>query len=98
LRLWTKVLRGQARRAGVLTNDFVLGLRDSGHMTPDLVQRLVDNLPPGLTELYFHPALEQDAIIRRHMPGYRHQDEFAALLQTKLPADVRLTTYSELSA
>jgi hopanoid biosynthesis associated protein HpnK len=98
LKLWTKLLRAQARRAGMLTNDSVLGLHDSGQMTPALVQRLVDSLPPGLTELYFHPAVEQDAIIRRHMPGYRHQDEFAALLQARLPADVRLTTYSELLA
>jgi len=95
---WTNVLRTQARRAGMLTNDRVLGLHDSGRMTPDLVQRLVDTLPTGLTELYFHPAVAQDDIILRHMPNYRHQEEFAALLQTRLPADVRLTSYSALLA
>jgi hopanoid biosynthesis associated protein HpnK len=98
LQAWTRLLRAQARRAGVLTNDTVLGLHDSGHMTPDLVQRLVNDLPPGVTELYFHPAIAQDEIILRHMPGYRHMDELAALLQTRLPDNVRLTTYSALQA
>ena len=96
LRAWTNVLRLQARRAGVLTNDWVMGLHDSGRMTPALVQSLVDGLPPGLTELYFHPAVSQDDIIRRHMPAYRHQNELAALLLTRLPADVQLTTYSDV--
>jgi hypothetical protein len=67
-------------------------------MTPALVQDLVNHLPEGLTELYFHPATAQDDILRRHMPAYRHQDEFAALLHTRLPADVRLTSYSALAA
>lgn len=96
LRAWTKLFRAQARRAGMLANDQVLGLHDSGRMTPDLVQRLVDDLPPGLTELYFHPAVAQDEIILRNMPDYLHQDELAALLRTRVPDDVLLTTYSTL--
>jgi hopanoid biosynthesis associated protein HpnK len=96
LQAWTRVLRHQARNAGMLTNDQVAGLHDSGRMTPELVQALVDALPPGLTEMYFHPATEQDDIIRRHMPGYRHQDELAALLHMRIPEDVRLTQYSAI--
>lgn len=95
---WTRVLRAQAKCAGMLVNDSVLGLGASGHMTPALVQGLVERLPPGLTELYFHPATDQDAVLRRFMPAYEHRAEFEALLQTRLPADVRLTSYSELLA
>ena len=71
LRHWTALLRAQARRAGVRTNDWVMGLHDSGQMTPALVQSLVNDLPQGLTELYFHPAIAQDAIIpppHAHLP------------------------------
>jgi len=94
---WTRLFRSQARRAGMLTNDRVLGLGASGHMTPALVQRLVDRLPNGLTELYFHPATGQDNILRRHMPTYEHAAELLALLRTRVPPDVRLAAYSDLS-
>jgi hopanoid biosynthesis associated protein HpnK len=93
---WSQVLRRQARRAGLLTNDAILGLGASGHMTPALVQTLIDGLPPGVTELYFHPATGTDQILRRHMPAYEHQAEFSALLQAKIPPHVRLTSYTDL--
>jgi hopanoid biosynthesis associated protein HpnK len=98
LKAWTGVFRAQARGAGMVTNDSILGLHDSGQMTPALVQDLVNDLPEGVTELYFHPATAQDDILRRHMPAYRHHEEFAALLHTRLPEDVRLTNYSALAA
>jgi hopanoid biosynthesis associated protein HpnK len=94
---WSRLFRWQAHRAGMLTNDRVLGLGASGHMIPALVQRLVDTLPNGLTELYFHPATGQDDILRRHMPTYEHTAEFQALLTTQVPAEVRLAAYSDLS-
>jgi hopanoid biosynthesis associated protein HpnK len=94
---WTRLFRAQAHRAGMLMNDRVLGLGSSGHMTPALVQRLVDTLPDGLTELYFHPATGQDDILRRHMPTYEHTAEYQALLTTRIPDDVRLAAYSDLS-
>jgi hopanoid biosynthesis associated protein HpnK len=93
---WSRVLRWQARRAGMLTNDAMFGLGASGHMTPALVQSMVDRLPRGVTELYFHPATGEDAILRRHMPTYEHEAEFNALLRVRVPVDVRLAAYSEL--
>ena len=93
---WTKLLRNQARRAGLLTNDRVLGLDQTGQMKPAIVQRLVDTLPPGLTEMYFHPATETDAILRRTMANYDHAAELQSLLQTKLPDSVALTSYTDL--
>jgi hypothetical protein len=93
---WSQVLRRQARRAGMLTNDVMFGLGASGHMTPAVVQAMVDQLPRGITELYFHPATGEDAILRRHMPTYEHEAEFSALLRVRVPADVRLAAYSDL--
>ncbi len=81
---WTEVLRYQARRAGVATNNHCFGLAWSGHMTQDRVRALMDVLPKGLSEVYFHPATERDAVLRRLMPDYEHEAELEALLQRDL--------------
>jgi hopanoid biosynthesis associated protein HpnK len=94
---WSRLFRWQARRAGMRTNDFMLGLAASGHMGPALVQGLLDRLPAGVTEMYFHPAIGRDEILARHMPDYEHANEFAALMQSRIPADASLTTYSALA-
>lgn len=94
LRRWCEVLRGQARRAGMLTNDQVLGLGATGHMTPQVVRGLLADLPPGLTEMYFHPATHRDALLARLMPRYEHMAEFETLMTVALPPGVSLSCYS----
>lgn len=86
---WSRLLRWQARRAGLVTNDHVFGLAWSGHMTGEHVLPLLKHLPPGLSEIYFHPATEADATIRALMPDYEHAAELAAL---KDPAVVQALT------
>jgi len=77
---WTALLRRQARAAGMGVNDHCFGIAWSGHMTTERVRRLVSLLPEGDSEIYFHPAVAQDALLRRLMPDYEHAAEFAALL------------------
>ena len=96
---WTGLLRAQARRAGLLTNDHAFGLAWSGGMTEDRLLQLIPRLPPGLSEIYFHPAAGRDALLDRFMPDYDHEGEMAALLSPALPAALRAeriqpTTYS----
>jgi len=55
-------------------------------------------LPPGLTELYAHPATHRDPELIRLMPGYDHVAEFAALMAVAVPGGIELTTYSDLQA
>jgi hopanoid biosynthesis associated protein HpnK len=81
---WTNILRRQARAAGITTNDHCFGLAWSGHMTADRVKRLLPLLPHGTTEIYFHPATRPDPVLRRLMPDYEHEAEFAALLDPDL--------------
>jgi len=96
LRRWCAVLRRQARRAGMITNDQVLGLAATGHMTQPVLRDLLGRLPSGLTEMYFHPATRRDAVLARLMPTYEHVGEFAALLTTPVPRGIELTAYGAL--
>jgi hopanoid biosynthesis associated protein HpnK len=88
LRAWTRVLRGKLRRAGIAAPDHVFGLRDSGAMTEATVLRLLARMPPGDTELYFHPAARRDPLLDRLMPTYRHAAELDALLSPAVRAAV----------
>ena len=86
LRAWTRLLRQQARRAGLVTNDACFGLAWSGRMTSERVQALAAHLPEGLSEIYFHPATSHGTEIGRLMPDYRHRAEFEALCDPDLRA------------
>jgi len=86
---WTALLRRQARAAGLLTNDHCFGLAWSGHMTSARVRLLLDNLPDGNSEIYFHPATERDPLLTRLMPDYEHVEEFATLLDRGLRDQLR---------
>ena len=99
---WTQMLRRQARQAGLLTNDHAFGIAWSGGMTEDRLLRLVPALPPGLSEIYFHPAGRRDPLLDRLMPDYDHEGEMAALISPAVAAAVRdhrleTTTYGALS-
>jgi hopanoid biosynthesis associated protein HpnK len=45
---------------------------------------LIPRLKPGLTEIYSHPALAVDQALTEAAPGYRRQEEFAALVSPRL--------------
>ena len=75
---WTRVLRGQARRAGLTVPDAVFGLAWSGAMTRERLQGLLERLPPGVIEIYTHPAAGNQ--FAGHASGYRYADELAALI------------------
>jgi hopanoid biosynthesis associated protein HpnK len=83
---WTRLLRAQARRAGLRTNDHAFGIAWSGHMTEQRLLGLIPRLPPGLSEIYFHPAAGRDPLLDRLMPDYEHEAELATLLSPALHA------------
>ena len=86
---WCAVLRRQARRFGFATSDHVFGVRWSGRMTEARVLRLLDSLPSGESEIYFHPACERDELLCSLMPCYEHEAELSALLSPAVAARVR---------
>ncbi len=79
----------------------MFGLHWSGAMTPERLLGLVRHLPPGVSEIYTHPAtcggFEGDC------PGYAYAQELAALTSPEVIAAVRdsgarLTGFSGCSA
>ncbi len=98
---WTALLRAQARHAGLRTNDHCFGIAWSGQMDSDHLLRLIPALPPGVSEIYFHPATAQTDPMRRVMPNYRPEAELAALLDPLVAAALKqageLITYSDLT-
>jgi len=75
---WIRLLRARLRRAGIRSNDYVLGLRDSGALDEARVLALLACPPAGVGELYFHLATGPCPELARHAPGYRPEAELAA--------------------
>lgn len=82
------VMRSRLARAHVAANDFVFGLNDTGAMREDTVLRLLENLPDGVSEMYFHPATRRCPEIDRTMADYDHEGELAALLSERVRARI----------
>jgi chitin disaccharide deacetylase len=89
---WAAWLRTRARRAGLLTADAVFGLAWSGAMTTPRLAALIDRLPPGVVEIYCHPAVTDG--FAGAAPGYRYAEEFAALCDAACVAAVRRSGYA----
>lgn len=86
---WMALMKRRLSRAGLVYNDRLFGMTDSGAMTAGLVLRLLENLPAGVTEFCFHPSTGRCAEIDGTMPLYRHEEEFAALTSASLLEAVR---------
>ena len=93
------LLRRQARRAGLVMNDHAFGLAWSGAMTERKLLALIPRLPPGLSELYTHPAAADATAMPHAVPTYKYQEELAALLSPAVRAalaenGIATTSYS----
>ncbi len=88
---WARLLRAQARRAGMATPDAVFGLAWSGGMTRERMLALLHRLRGGVIEIYTHPATANT--FAGHAPGYRYTEELAALTDADCVAAVRRSPY-----
>lgn len=98
---WTAFLKRRLKYARIRSNQFVFGMNDSGRMDLDLVLRLIKNLPEGISEIYFHPAISRRPEIDRPDGKGNHRAEFEALtspaIQEALRASgVETITFSDL--
>ena len=82
---WTQFMKHRLREAHIACNDYLFGLSNSGGMTRDTVLGFIKQIPEGVSEIYFHPAV-------RNMPGERpHNDPKACAMEldTLLCAEIR---------
>ncbi len=85
--VWAGLMRWRLDRAGIVHNDRVLGLLQSGGLDEAAVLALLGRLSPGVTELYCHPAVADEAAARAM--GYRKADELAALMSAEVAHALR---------
>jgi hopanoid biosynthesis associated protein HpnK len=83
---WARLCRDRLRRAGIAAPDQVFGLAWSGAMTAARVGGIIARLPPGLSEIYLHPAV---GAYPGSGPGYRHDEELRALVDPVVVAAAR---------
>jgi chitin disaccharide deacetylase len=79
-----KRCRPQLDRLGIRYAGEVKGLLNSGRMTKEYLLQALDSVGEGVTEIYFHPGCRPCAELDRWMPGYRHDDELAALTSAEV--------------
>lgn len=83
---YARRLAMRIRRGGVRTPDAVFGLRWTGHLTAARLLGLLARLPPGLVEVYTHPATRDT--FPGHAPEASHRAELAALTDPRVIAAV----------
>ncbi len=84
---WLRIMRRQVRKSGVACNDRVFGMACTGHLNERTMLAILGRLPPGVTEIYMHPARTTKPITAA-MSEYRHAEELAALLSPRVRAAV----------
>jgi hopanoid biosynthesis associated protein HpnK len=82
LRPWLALMRRRLERAGVVHNDFVFGMAASGRMNEAALLQTLARLPPGVCEIYCHPATRDG--LTQSMRAYRHQEELAGLCSPRV--------------
>jgi hopanoid biosynthesis associated protein HpnK len=89
------------RAAGIVSSDRVFGMHQTGHVDERYLLHVIATLPPGVSEIYAHPATRQAAMMAGFQDGYDHAGEVAGLSSPRVraaleAAGVALTTYRDL--
>ncbi|HSS45860.1 MAG TPA: hopanoid biosynthesis-associated protein HpnK [Burkholderiales bacterium] len=97
LKPWLTLMRWRLNKAGVACNEYMFGMSDSGQMNEQRVLGLLAHLPHGVSEMYFHPALEAWDSVDPGMAHYDHQAEFQALVSPAVARAVRQHQIEKIS-
>jgi hopanoid biosynthesis associated protein HpnK len=81
---WLAMMKRRLRSWGIAYNDRVFGIACTGSMDEETLLEILARLPPGITEIYLHPATRSRAPITPSMAKYHHADELAALLSARV--------------
>jgi len=102
LKPWVALMRRRLRKSGVAFNEYLYGMRHSGHMTRKRVLELVNGLPHGISEMHFHPATGAWAGMEAGMANYEYAAELEALTCDEVTGalnmqGVRLVSFASLT-
>jgi len=91
-------MRRRMEARGLKSSDWLFGLHQSGNLSESYVAGVIDRLRDGVTEIYFHPAID----IGGTPPPAAAQHEVEILTSAKIRRQldargVRLTTFAELA-
>ena len=88
---WVALMKARLRAGGIAYNDQVFGIASTGQLDEESLLGILAKLPPGVTEIYLHPAVDTQAPIASTMSEYRHSAELAALLSARVAEAVAAT-------
>jgi hopanoid biosynthesis associated protein HpnK len=99
---WLAMMRSRARRDGLISNDYAFGVNDPGAMTQPRVLALLEDLPAGTTEMFFHPATGPFAGADPGTERFQWAAELAALTSDDVRSAIERrgidsVTYGELA-
>lgn len=77
-------MKQQLRLANIRHNDHLFGIASSGAMNEECLLAILRRLPPGVSEIYTHPAVLSGPQIASSMRTYRHAEELSGLLSSKV--------------
>jgi hopanoid biosynthesis associated protein HpnK len=102
IEFWLALMRARARRVGVVTNDWAFGVNEAGALDEARLMEILDRLPEGVTEVFFHPATGPFAAADYGTERYQWAAELAALTSSRVRAEIErdgieLVTYGELA-
>jgi hopanoid biosynthesis associated protein HpnK len=83
---WIALMKHRLHRARVFHNDRIFGIAASGAMDEAGLLAILARLPPGVSEIYLHPATRSGSAITASMSHYRHAEELDALSSPRVRA------------
>jgi hopanoid biosynthesis associated protein HpnK len=83
---WIALMKQRLRRAHAFHNDRIFGIAGSGSIDEARLLAILARLPPGVSEIYLHPATQSGSAITASMSRYRHAEELHALLSPRVRA------------
>jgi chitin disaccharide deacetylase len=99
---WLALMRRRARRAGIVVNDYAYGVNDAGALNETRVLEMLQRLPEGVTEIFFHPATGAFEGADRGTEHFQWTAELEALTSSRvrdaLARDgIEVVTYGQLA-
>jgi hopanoid biosynthesis associated protein HpnK len=83
---WIALMKHRLHRARIFHNDRIFGIAGSGAMDEAGLLAILARLPPGVSEIYLHPATQSGSAITASMSHYRHAQELDALSSPRVRA------------